>query len=182
MVAFVKLSLIIQQPMSRRKSLRSRLMQNPAFRENPPPSILRFSCLPACTPVILSSPRPPSLHIIVQVFVQPLPCVYRYPGLCPPLLSSRRSGSSTCDPIPSYTCSAPQPASASLDNHQTSQPSNSRCNEKLQDRCRTYLMFAGGSILGTNSRAIYAIPMTAVMTPGAMWYHFAPIMTQPMKR
>ena len=108
-------------------------MHNPAFREKLPPSILRFSSLPAHHPV----PHSPSPHIIVQVLVQPPQSVYRYCDLCPLLLSLPFVPKPQhAVPIPSYTCSAPQPASASLDNHQTSQPSKSRCNEELQDRWR----------------------------------------------
>lgn len=69
-----------------------------------------------------------------------------------PLLSSQSSLIQSS----SYTCSAPHPASASL-------------------------IFAGGSILGTNSSAQYARPMSATSTPGTYWNQSPPAMTQPMK-
>lgn len=111
MVAFVKLSLI--------NTAKCRDGNHHALASCRIPPFVKTSHHPSCAaPASLSVNRspvlscPPSIYLIVQVFVQPLQCVYRYPGLGSLHLSP--CGSSPRSPIPSYTCSAPQPASASL--------------------------------------------------------------------
>ena len=46
----------------------------------------------------------------------------------------------------------------------------------------TYLIFAGGSMLGTNSSAMYAMPISATSEPATYLDQWVPIMMQPMKR
>lgn len=67
------------------------------------------------------------------------------------------------NPTATYTCSAPQPASASL--HSISIFIQ---NRKTRDTLLiiTYLMFAGGSMEGTYSSAMYTRPVSATREAG----------------
>lgn len=47
---------------------------------------------------------------------------------------------------------------------------------------QTYLMFAGGSMEGTNSSATYARPVTATIAAGIQLYQCPPIRVHPMKK
>lgn len=48
--------------------------------------------------------------------------------------------------------------------------------------CPTYLIFAGGSIDGTNSSATYATPIKAMSEPVVAFHQDLSMMMQPMKR
>lgn len=55
-------------------------------------------------------------------------------------------------------------------------------NIYLLDPYCSYLMFAGGSMLGTNSRPIYTSPANATMAPATYFHHLSPMVMQPRKR